>query len=106
AKIGEDEVKLYASLNKRYQDLQEKSATLDTSIGSLDRPDVAVKDLLAPSTRAEQINEVVENTLATTREVYTTYQRIVREEQLNVVRREKIDHAQQMIVEPLRAILD
>jgi len=106
AKIGEDEVKLYASLNKRFQDLNEKSGMLDTSIAGLNRPDVAAKELLAPSTRAEQINEVLENTLATTRETYSNYQRIIREEQLNVVKPERITHAQEKIVDPLRLILE
>ena len=106
AKIGEDEVKQYASLNKRYQELQEKTATMDAGITGLDRPDIQVKDLLAPSTRAEQVNELLENSLATTREVYSAYQRIVREEQLNVIRREKIESNQDKIVLPLHHIID
>ena len=32
SKIGEDEVKQYAALNKRFQELQEKAATLETSV--------------------------------------------------------------------------
>ena len=106
SKIGEDEVKQYAALNKRFQELQEKATTLETSVNNIAQPTAAVKDLLAPSTRAEQINETLENGLATAREVYTNYQRMVREEQLNVIRKEKIELNQDKIVAPLHAIID
>ena len=76
-KIGEDEGKQYAALNKRFQELQEKAQALDVGVHNIERPDVQVKDLLAPSTRAEQSNETIENCLATTREVYSNYQRMV-----------------------------
>ncbi len=106
SKIGEDEVKQYALLNKRFQELQEKAGALEASVGNISRPDTAVKDLLAPSTRAEQINETLENGLATAREVHTNYQRMVREEQLNVIRKEKIEQSQDKIVLPLHLIID
>ncbi len=106
SKIGEDEVKQYASLNKRFQELQEKAATLEQNVSNIAQPTTAVKDLLAPSTRAEQINETLENGLATAREVHTNYQRMVREEQLNVIRREKIEQTLEKIVAPLHAIIE
>ena len=105
-KIGEDEGKQYASLNKRFQELQEKAQALDVGVRNLDRPGVQVKDLLAPSTRAEQSNETFENCMATTREVYSNYQRMVREEQLNVVQPKKIVESQTRIVVPLGKILE
>jgi hypothetical protein len=105
-KIGEDEGKQYASLNKRYQELQEKAQALDVGVHNLERPDVQVKDLLAPSTRAEQSNETIENCLATTREVYANYQRMVREEQLNLIQPKKIVESETRIVVPLGKILE
>ncbi len=105
-KIGEDEGKQYAALNKRFQELQEKAQAIDVGVHNIERPDVQVKDLLAPSTRAEQSNETIENCLATTREVYSNYQRMVREEQLNVVQPKKIVESETRIVTPLGKILE
>ncbi len=105
-KIGEDEGKQYAALNKRFQELQEKAQALDVGVRNIERPDVQVKDLLAPSTRAEQSNETIENCLATTREVYSNYQRMVREEQLNVIQPKKIVESETRIVVPLGKILE
>jgi hypothetical protein len=105
-KIGEDEGKQYAALNKRYQELQEKAQALDVGVHNIERPEVQVKDLLAPSTRAEQSNETIENCLATTREVYSNYQRMVREEQLNVIQAKKIVESETRIVTPLGKILE
>jgi hypothetical protein len=106
AKIGEDEVKQYVSMNKRCQDLQEKAGLMDTGINALNGANVQVKDLLGPSTRAEKINEDLENTLATTREVLANYQRMVKEEELNVVSIKKITDTQDTIVAPLKEIID
>ena len=104
-KIGEDEGKQYASLNKRFQELQEKAQALDVGVRNLNRPNLQVKDLLAP-VRTEQSNETIENCMATTREVYSNYPRIVREEQLNVVQPKKIVESQTRIVVPLGKILE
>jgi hypothetical protein len=105
-KIGEDQAKQYAALNQRFQTLQEKVETVKKNITDLGSANVKVSDLISTSVRAQQVNETLENTLATTTDVYRAYVRIVREEQLNVIRMDKITDTEEKIVDPLKAVID
>ena len=100
AKIGEDRAKQYALLNQRYQTLQEKAETMRKNVTDLGLPNAQIRDVVATSVLAQQVAETVDNTLATTQDVYRAYTRIIREEHVSA------EWALRRAVDQIRAVFN
>ena len=133
AEIGKDEAKQYGALHKRFQDLgrlvmdkrefdaltqserepgkdshddlADETAALTLALAKINDPDVKPSDLLQQSVRAGNVIEALEKALAETRVAVDKYDKLLREEQLNVVNKEVIDYTQKNILEKLQDLL-
>ena len=133
AEIGKDEAKQYGSLHKHFQDLgrlvmdkhdfdaltpserepgkdrrddlADETATLTLALAKVNDPDVKTSDLLQQSVRAGNVIEALEKSLAETRVAVDKYDKLLREEQLNVVNKDVIDYTQKNILEKLQDLL-
>ncbi len=79
--------------------LQDEKSPLTLALEKLNEPDVKVGELVTQSVRASKISEALDQVLATTRETVDKYDVLIREEQLNVVNPNYIEHSQRIIDE-------
>ncbi len=133
AEIGKDEAKQYGALHKRFQDLgrlvmdkrefdaltqserepgkdsrddlADETAALTLALAKVNDPDVKVTELLQQSVRSGNIIDALEKALAETRTAVDKYDKLLHEEQLNVVNKEVIDYTRKNILEKLQDLL-
>jgi hypothetical protein len=108
AYIGQEEVEQYKLLYAKYNELELKDKTLETTVLGLpsgDLRDVRPQHLEPPLKRAEEILTSLETSVATARSVLGNYERMLREEQLNQVRSGNFEKMDSSIVKPLGAVV-
>jgi hypothetical protein len=108
SEIAKEEENLHVKLDDMVNRLKESRSKLDQVIGDLGSPALKADQFAYMSVRAEEIEQVREKSETATQEVWTDYQRIIKEMELNRVQRVQakiIEKVQQTIANPLDDIL-
>lgn len=104
AEIAKEEEQLHVKLEDVLNKLLETEAKLVQVTLDLSATTVQMTNLGPMSARCEEIDQVLEKSLASTKDVLTDYQRILKELKTNVVDQKMIDRVDKTIVRPLADI--
>jgi hypothetical protein len=102
--IGKEEEKLYGDLEAAVNKILETEAKLGQVYLDLSGSQVKAENLSPMSIRCEQVGEVLEKSQLAVRDVFTAYNKILRELRTNQVDPRIIDRVETKIVKPLEAV--
>jgi hypothetical protein len=106
SEIAKEEETLYTKLEEVLARLLESQAKLTSVTYDLEKPNPKAADFGPMSTRAEEIDLVLDKTSVICKEALTDYQRILEEYRMNQVAGDKVTRLENGIVTPLGQIAD
>jgi hypothetical protein len=107
SEVGKEEENLHVKLDDMTNRLREGQSKLEkiiNDLGSVGSPALKADQFAPASVRTEEMEQILDKSLETTKEVLTDYQRIIKELETNRVKDSYINKTRNSVVDPLTGI--